>query len=103
MRGEVWDIDLPRAGPHPGIVLTVNALVGRISEVTVAMITGSAGPRSTRIPIGPDAGVTLYAESYVDATSVRTVPLAILTGRRGRIAPQEMSAVEQALRLVLGL
>jgi mRNA interferase MazF len=84
-------------------VLTVNALAGRVSEVTVAMVTGTSGPRSTRIPIGKESGLTRYAESYVDVMSVHTVPLTRFQRRRGRLDHAEMTGAEDALRLVLGL
>jgi mRNA interferase MazF len=103
MRAEVWDVGLPRIGAHPCVVLTVNALSARVSEVTVAMITGTDGPRSTRIPVAADAGLTRYDESYVDAMSVHTVPLKRFQKRRGRLSPVELTTVENALRLVLGL
>ena len=103
MRGEVWEIQLPRVGTHPAVILTVNGLIGRISEVNVAMITGTSGPPSTRIPLGKDAGLTRYAESYVDTTSVHSLPLATFTRRKGRLAPAELAAVEDGVRLVLGL
>jgi mRNA interferase MazF len=103
MRGEVWDVGHPRVGAHPCVVLTVNALAGRVSEVTVAMVTGTPGPRATRIPVGSDSGLTRYKESYVDVMSVHTVPLNRFQKRRGRLGPSEMTGVESALRLVLGL
>ena len=103
LRGEVWDVGLPRVGAHPCVVLTVNALAGRVSEVTVAMTTGTLGPRVTRIPVGGDSGLTRYAESYIDATNVHTVPLARFRRRRGRLSMAEMAGLEEALRLVLGL
>jgi mRNA interferase MazF len=103
MRGEVWDVGLPRVGAHPCVVLTVNALAGRVSEVTVAMVTGTSGPRFTWIPVGSDAGLTHYKESYVDVMSVHTVPLTRFQKRRGRLGLTEMTGVESALRLVLGL
>ncbi|HYU66626.1 MAG TPA: type II toxin-antitoxin system PemK/MazF family toxin, partial [Jatrophihabitantaceae bacterium] len=103
LRGEVWDVDLPRVGAHPCVVLAVNALSARVSEVAVAMITSTPGPRSTRVPIGADAGLTRYDESYVDVMSVHTVPLDRFQRRRGRTSATELLAVETALRLVLGL
>jgi len=69
----------------------------------VAMITGTAGPRSTRIPVGADAGLKRYDESYVDVMSLHTVPLDRVQRRRGRTSATELLAVETALRLVLGL
>lgn len=103
LRGEVWEVAVPRVGLHPVVVLTVNVLRDRLSEVTVAMITGTSGPAMTRIPVGSDAGVSKYPESYVDATSIHTVPLPKFRHRRGLLHPGEMRALDAALRLVLGL
>jgi mRNA interferase MazF len=103
MRGEVWDVAAPRVGTHPAVVLTVNALRERLAEVTVAIVTGTPGPRSIRIPIGAEAGATGYAESYIDATSLHTVPLSRFHSRRGLLAHGELTALENAVRLVLGL
>lgn len=103
LRGEVWDVALPRIGPHPGVVLTVSALQARLSEVTVVMITGTPGPRTTHFPIDLAAGVTKYAESYVNTTSIHTVPIRCLRRRRGSLHPAELAAVAEAVRLVLGL
>jgi mRNA interferase MazF len=99
----VWNVSLPRIGAHPCVVLTVNALSTRVSEVTVARVTGTDGPRSTRIPVGADAGLTRYDESYVDVMSVHTVPFERFRTRRGRLSGAEMNALAGALRLVLGL
>jgi len=30
LRGEVWDVAVPRGGPHPAVVLTVNILRDRL-------------------------------------------------------------------------
>lgn len=103
LRGEVWEVAVPRVGPHPAVVLTVNVLRDRLSEVTVAMITGTSGPSMTRIALGSDAGVTKYPESYVDATSIHTVPLSRFRRHRGLLHPSELRALDSALRLVLGL
>jgi mRNA interferase MazF len=103
LRGEVWDVGFPRVGPHPAVVLTVNALRSRLSELTVVLVTGTPGPRTTHIPLGTDAGVTKYPESYVNVTSVHTVPLGSCRSPRGRLAAAELEAVSDAVRLVLGL
>jgi mRNA interferase MazF len=103
LRGEVWDVALPRIGEHPGVVLTVNALRGRIQEVTVVLVTGTAGPAVTHVPVGGEAGLTRYPESYVCATTIVTVPSGRLRRRRGLLAAAELAAVEDAVRTVLGL
>ena len=103
MRGEVWVCAVPQVGPHPVVVLTVNHIAGPLSAVTVALVTGSAGPEITHVRIGPEAGVKKYDESYVNCTDIHTVDKPRLRQRLGRLALPEMRTVESNLRRVLGL
>ncbi|HET8661151.1 MAG TPA: type II toxin-antitoxin system PemK/MazF family toxin [Micromonosporaceae bacterium] len=103
MRGEVWACAVPVAGPHPVVVLTVNRIAAPLSAVTVALVTGSAGPDVTHVRIGPDAGVTRYPESYVNCTDIHTLAKPRLRRWLGRLAPAEMRSVETAIRRILGL
>jgi len=103
LRGEVWDVHLARAGRHPVVVLTVNRLLRHLSSATVVLVTGTPGPRSTHVPLGVDAGLTRYDESYAVATELHNVPISALTGRRGRLSRAEMRALESAVRSVHGL
>jgi mRNA interferase MazF len=103
MRGEVWACAVPQAGPHPVVVLTVNRIAEPLSAVTVALITGTAGPSTTHIPVGPDSGLTKYKESYVNCSDLHTLDKPRLRKRLGRLAPAELRGVEANLRRVLGL
>ncbi len=71
--------------------------------MVVVLITATPGPRPLRIPVGAEAGLTGPSESYVDPTSVLTVSTAQLRGRRGRLSPSELSAVEHGLATLIGL
>ena len=103
LRGEVWDAALPRVGDHPVVVLTVNRLLQVLSATTAVLVTGTPGPRSTHIALGHDAGLTRYSESYAVATELHNVPLAALRRHRGRLAPGELRALEDAVRIAHGL
>ncbi|CAL9483336.1 type II toxin-antitoxin system PemK/MazF family toxin [Streptomyces althioticus] len=104
LRGEVWGCALPApTGPHPVVVLTVNRIAEPLSAVTVAVITGTSGPASTHVPVGPDCGVTKYDESYVNCTDLHTVDKPRLRRRLGLLAPSELRNVEERLRVILGL
>jgi mRNA interferase MazF len=74
LRGEVWNAHVRGAGTHPFVILTVNPVIARLGAVTAALMTGTAGPRYTHIPLGTDAGLTEYAESYANATHLHTIP-----------------------------
>jgi mRNA interferase MazF len=103
LRGEVWDAALPRVGDHPVVVLTVNRLLRVLSSTTAVLVTGTTGPRSTHIPLGPDAGLTRCPESYAVATELHNIPLGALRRPRGRLASGELRALEDAIRVAHGL
>ena len=103
LRGEVWDAAMPRVENHPVVILTINTLLQRLSATTVVLVTGTPGPRSTHIPLGPDAGLTRYDESYAVATELHNVPLAALRTQRGRLSLGELRALEDAVRIAHGL
>ena len=103
MRGEVWACAVPPAGPHPVVILTVNRIAAPLSAITVVLVTGTAGPDATHVPIGPDAGVKKYPESYVNCSDLHTADKPRLRRRLGRLAPVEMRNVEAAIRQILGL
>lgn len=103
LRGEVWDAHVRGAGTHPFVILTVNLMIPRLGAVTAVLVTGTAGPRYTHIPLGTDAGLTEYAESHANATDLHTIPRSSLHNRRGRLAGAEMASLEQAVRTYLGL
>lgn len=102
-RGDVWEVEFPRAGQHPAVALTTNALRGRLSSVTVVLITGTPGPATTHVELGASAGLTRYPVSYANVTDVHTVPVARCRRFRGRLTPAELERLEDALALVLGL
>lgn len=71
--------------------------------MTVAVITGTAGPDATHIPLDPEAGLTRYDVSYANATDLHTVDQSRLRRRRGRLHPAELQRLESAIRTYLGL
>jgi mRNA interferase MazF len=103
LRGDLWDAHLPRAGDHPVVVLTINVLIPRLSAVTVAVVTGTAGPAQTHIPVDSESGLTGYDVSYVNATDLHSIDKSRLRRRRGRLHSKELASLEQAVRLYLGL
>lgn len=104
LRGDVWDVRFPQPiGPRPCVILTVNALIPRLGAVTVAEVTGTAGPTSTHVELGGDAGLTGRDRSFVNATAVHTIPKGKLRKQRGRLAPAELEHLSRALRLYLDL
>jgi mRNA interferase MazF len=103
LRGEVWDAFIPRAGEHPFVVLSVNSMIVRLGSVVAVLVTGTAGPSATHIPLSADAGLTGHDESYANATDLHQLPKGSLRRRRGRLHSAEMAALEDAVRIYLGL
>lgn len=103
LRGETWDAVMPRGGRHPVVILTINALLQKLSSTTVVLITGTPGPRSTHIPLGADAGLTRYPESYAVATELHNISRQALRARCGRLDGGELRALEDAIRVAHGL
>ena len=103
LRGEVWDAHVRGAGMHPFVILTVNPMIAQLGAVTAVLVTATAGPRYTHIPLGADTGLTEYTESYANAADLHTIPKPRLHRRRGRLAAAEMASLEQAVCTYLGL
>ncbi|MBV9821523.1 MAG: type II toxin-antitoxin system PemK/MazF family toxin, partial [Actinobacteria bacterium] len=101
-RAQVWDVDF-EFGRHPAVVLSVNPLNSRLGHVAVIPITGTAGPSATHIPLDADAGLTRYAQSFADVTSLRPVARGRLKRHRGLLTRTEMGRIETQLRTYLGL
>jgi mRNA interferase MazF len=83
------------------VVLTTNALITRLGAVTVAEVTGTAGPASTHVEVPSEAGLTGRDRSWVNVTGLHTIPQGKLRRRRGRLAPTELDRVGAAVRLYL--
>ena len=103
LRGEVWDAPVRGAGEHPFVILAVNSMIVRLGSVTAALVTGTAGPSETHVPLGNEVGLTEYDESYVNATDLYTIPKPKFRRRRGILHPAEMARLEDAVRIYLGL
>lgn len=104
LRGEVWLCAMPQPiGPHPAVVLTVNRIAVPLSSATVVLVTGTAGPSVTHVPVGREAGLTRCEQSYVNCTDLHTVDKPRLRKRLGRLAPVELRRIEECLRRILGL
>jgi mRNA interferase MazF len=78
-------------------------MIRHLGAVTAALVTGTAGPSSTHVPVAAESGLTGHAESFVNTTDLHTIPKPAFRRRRGRLHPAEMARVEDAIRTYLGL
>jgi mRNA interferase MazF len=99
----VWDVRFQAIGLHPAVILSANAVNARLGHVAAIPVTGTPGPRLSHLTLNADAGLTEYAESYADVTSLQPVSRARCRRRRGLLAPSELTQIETQLRTYLGL
>ena len=109
LRGELWDVDWnpvtghEQAGFRPALVLSVDLFnKGPAELVVVAPLTRT--DRKIRWHVGirpPEGGVT--ANSFIQCEHVRSVSTRRLKRRRGKVAPDTLTQVEDRVRILLGL
>lgn len=108
-RGEVWLVDLSpvrgheQGGTRPALVVSVDPFNhGPADLVVVAPLT----TRDKRVPFHvklspPEGGVK--SVSFIKCEDVRSISKERLVQRLGKIEPENMAAVEERLRILLGL
>lgn len=99
----MWDADVPGVGEHPSVVLSANPVDERLGHLTIVVVTGTAGPAATHVPLDADAGLTRYAESYANATDIHAVNKERFLEHRGRCSDSELARIESLVRVYLGL
>ena len=108
-RGEVYAVDLGIPVGHeparlrPGLVVSADLINNGHGElVGIVPITSTRYGLRSHIELGP--GTTgLDHESYARCDQVRMISTQRLSARRGRVATDELHAIERALRFVFDL
>lgn len=108
-RGEVWLVSLGAARDgepgknRPAIVVSVDALsTGAPDELLVVVpLSSSRSPSALRPEVSDVDG--LERPSRAICRAVRSVPRGRLLRRLGTLAPDTLTQIDQALRLILGL
>lgn len=108
-RGEVYDVDLGRPVGHepafrrPAVVVSVDLLNnGRGGLVVVVPITSTAYGLRSHVELEADSS-GLEQTSYARCDQLRVVATDRLSARRGMVAPDQMGAIDRAIRFVLDL
>ncbi len=99
-RGDIWYIDFPGVGRHPGLVLTNDVLLLRLGSYTVALVTHAEGPASTHVAVGAPEGCD---ESFVNLTDIHTVHARNFKNKCGEIDWTKARAVNRVLIRALDL
>jgi mRNA-degrading endonuclease toxin of MazEF toxin-antitoxin module len=111
LRGDVHFIEFPdlggnvMRGPHPAVVVRTDRMT-RSTTVIVAPMTSA--PRSAPemppylVPVaGHEAG--LPRDGFVKCDHLATLPTVLLGPKVGRLNPEAIDRLDDALRFVLGL
>lgn len=110
-RGEIWWASLPEpAGSGPGfrrpvLILSANSFnESRISTLIAVVITSNLrladAPGNVRLPA---RGLGLSKASVVNVSQIITLDKSFLTQRIGKLPPRLQTAVDDGIRLVLGV
>ena len=104
-RGEIWwvDLDPTRGGEiskrRPAVVLSADALNRARRTVVVAPLSTGPAPRPPIVVATPSAG----AGSVVVCDQIRAVDKSRLIRGDGRLAPDDLRAVQDGIRQILEL
>ncbi len=108
-RADVYDVDLGRPVGHepafrrPGVVVSVDILNnGPGGLVVVVPITTTGYGLRSHVELEPESIVSNHT-SYARCDQLRVVSVERLSLRRRMVSPDQMRAVDQALRFVLDL
>lgn len=108
-RGEVWLVDLDpargheQAGKRPGLVVSVDLFNRGPAELVVLVpLTARAKGIPWHVPVEPPEG-GLEQKSFIKCEDVRSVAKERLSSRLGVVSPETLAAVEDRLRILLGL
>lgn len=108
-RGEVYDVDLGRPVGHepafrrPAVVVSVDIVNNSPGQlVMVVPITSAAYGLRSHVEVEPGTS-GLHHTSYARCDQLRVISTARLSARLGVLAPDQMRAIDQALRFVLDL
>lgn len=107
-RGEVYHVDLGQAVGHepafrrPAVVASVDLNNGPGGVVVVVPVTTAGYGLRSHVELEP-AGGGLDQISYARCDQLRMVSIERVSSRQGMISPEQMLAINQALRFVRDL
>lgn len=99
-RGEVWLVDLGMvAKTRPCLILNVPA--GDADRALATLVPHTTSTRGSRFEVSIKVG--FLRSGAFDAQNIVTIPTVKLLRKVGRLAQDELTAVENGVRLWLGL
>ena len=108
-RGEIWDVDLDpikgreQAGRRPALILSINAFNQGPAELIVAIpLTRTDRRIRWHVPVQPPEG-GLSDGSFIKCEDLRSLSKSRLFRYRGRVGEATLAAVEDRVRILLGV
>jgi len=108
-RGELWFLhldptqDREYAGSRPALIISVNTFNhGPADLVVVLPVTSRAKGIPFHVPLAPPEG-GVRQPGFIQCEDVRSVSRARLRERWGAVSPDTLAAVEDRLRILMGL
>jgi mRNA interferase MazF len=108
-RGDVWDLDLDPtrgrepAGRRPALIISVDLFNRGPAELVVAVpLTRTERNVRWHVSVSPPEG-GVVERSFIKCEDVRSLSKSRLARYRGRISAITMAAIEDRLRILLGL
>jgi mRNA interferase MazF len=99
-RGAIFDVRLPE-GARPAVIVTRDAAIHLLANVTVAGVTRTVRGVPTEVPVGSRHG--LDSECVINCDNLFTLPKRGLGRRRGDLDPEALRRLRDALRIALDL
>lgn len=100
-RGDLWNADIPGVGAHPVVVVTRDTAIPVLPSVVCVLITSSFHGHVAEVAIGREEG--LDHDSAANCDNVFTLPVRLLTRRKGRLGAAKLAELDAALTIALGL
>ncbi len=97
-RGEVWLVELDKR--RPVVILSRDIAAARMQEVIAAPISTRARGVATEVPLGGPEGLSRPSVARLDNTQL--VSRSALVKRIGRVGPDPMQRICDALHLAVG-
>lgn len=104
-RGEVWTVSASgHAGkPRPAVVIQDDLFEATASVTICALTSDPTDAPILRVPIEPDASNGIRVRSRVMVDKITTVPRARVGNRVGRLSDDDLTRVDRAIVVFLGL
>ena len=86
---------------HPVVIVTRDTAIPILSSLVCVLVTSTYHHHVAEVSLGPEHG--LAHESAANCDNVFTLPIGVLSRRRGRLPPFKLAQLDAALTIALGL